>query len=659
MNPNSPMSGNVGEFQADKVTQLSFAAYPHRNQQLFSDHYLNGILPRREDWQILFFEAEFVIRDLQRIFAGYTPGGKEAQVEDDFVKPVLRQLGHTFEVQASLETPDGTKTPDYIFYRDQTVLVANKGKKKLNEILLQGRAFAVGDAKQWDRLLDVSLKSVGNDPFTNKNPSYQISFYMQHSGLDWGILTNGRLWRLYQKDTAHKLDRFYEVNLPELLRANDVNAFLYFYAFFRRQAFEPGDLGVEAIRLASADYARGVGDSLKSQVYEALRHVAQGFLDYRPNNLQPAPDTLKTIYDHALIVLYRLLFILYAEARDLLPVSENAGYRESYSLESIKKAIQKNLTARKPLLPNTATLWPQLKALFSIIDEGSPPLSVATFNGGLFDPKHHPFLEQYAVGDQHLQQAIDKLARVDGQFVDYRDLAERHLGTIYEGLLEFHLEEIESPDHGWTIDLKTEKGERKASGSYYTPDYIVKYMVEETLGPVLGRAAADAVTEQEKTAAILNVKVLDPAMGSGHFPVEATEYIARFLVEHIEQPPTDAGGEADLAYWKRRVAQSCIYGVDLNPLAVDLAKLSLWLATVAKNRPLSFLDHHLRCGNSLIGAHLADLRMGTTGGKKGNSKKTPAMSAQGADVAQPMLFDDESLRQAMTSAVDMMWLIES
>src|SRR5579859_30519 len=256
MKSDSPMSSSASEFQANKVTQLSLAPYPHRNQQLFSDHYLNIILPRREDWQMLVVESELVMRDLQRIFAGYTPGGKEAQVEDDFVKPVLRQLGHTFEVQPSLETPDGTKTPDYIFYRDQAALVTNKGKKKLNETLLQGYAFAVGDAKQWDRPLDVSLKSVGNDRFTNKNPSYQISFYMQHSSLDWGILTNGRLWRLYHKDTAHKLDRFYEVNLPELLDTGNINNFLYFYAFFRRQAFDPGDLSIEAIRLASADYAR-------------------------------------------------------------------------------------------------------------------------------------------------------------------------------------------------------------------------------------------------------------------------------------------------------------------------------------------------------------------------------------------------------------------
>ena len=649
---------NSAEQQTDKAMQLTLTPNPHRNQQLFSDHYLNVILPGREDWQMLDVEAEHVLYDLQKIFADYTPSDKEAQTEDDLVKPVLKRLGHSFEVQASLETPDGTKVPDYIFYRDQAAVVSNKGKK-LNETLLHGRAFAVGDAKYWDRPLDISLKHLSGDPFTTKNPSYQISFYMQHSGLDWGILTNGRLWRLYHKDTAHKLDRFYEVNLPELLQTGNVQNFLYFYAFFRREAFDPRDLGIEEMRRASADYARGVGDSLKAQVYEALRHVAQGLLDYPPNKLQAEPNTLKAIYDHALIVLYRLLFILYAESRELLPVRENVRYRESYSLESIKKGIQKNLDAHKTLLPNTATLWPQLKALFGIIDEGSPPLNVATFNGGLFDPERHPFLEHYAVGDQHLQLAIDKLARVGGQFVDYRDLAERHLGTIYEGLLEFHLERLAPTDGVWTIEMKTEKGERKASGSYYTPDYIVKYMVEETLGPVLRRAIANATTEQEKIAAVLNVKVLDPAMGSGHFPVEATEYIARFLVENIEQPPADSGGEADLAYWKRRVVQSCIYGVDLNPLAVDLAKLSLWLATVAKNRPLSFLDHHLRCGNSLIGTRFADLQKGTIGTQKKSSKKAQPLLAQGTAAAQPMLFDEESLRQTMTTAVDMMWLIES
>ncbi len=110
-------------------------------------------------------------------------------------------------------------------------LEANKAVKVLEESALRGAAFAVGDAKHWDRPLDVNLKTAG-DPFSNKNPAYQIAFYIQHSGVEWGILTNGRLWRLYHKDSAHKQDRFYEIDLPSLIEANDPAAFLYFYAFF-------------------------------------------------------------------------------------------------------------------------------------------------------------------------------------------------------------------------------------------------------------------------------------------------------------------------------------------------------------------------------------------------------------------------------------------
>jgi hypothetical protein len=482
---------------------------------------------------------------------------------------------------------------------------------------------------------------------------------MQHSGLDWGILTNGRFWRLYHKETAHKLDRFYEVNLPELLETGDVQRFLYFYAFFRRVAFDPGDLHLEALRQASVEYARGVSNSLKAQVYEALRHVAQGFLNSQPNALQLDQETLKQIYDSSLILLYRLLFILYAEARDLLPVHENHLYGRRYSLDHLKRSIRQDLKMGLSLAPSTAVLWGQLKQLFQIIDQGYPSLGVTTFNGGLFNPQRHPFLEQHAVGDCHLQLAINKLACVDDEFVDYRDLAERHLGTIYEGLLEFHLEAMDQPEDGWSIELKNEKGERKISGSYYTPDYIVKYMVEETLGPILRQAIARAKSEPEKIQAILNLKVLDPAMGSGHFPVEATDYIARFLVEQIEQSQTETGGESELAFWRRRVAQSCIYGVDLNPLAVDLAQLSLWLATVAKDRPLSFLDHHLRCGNALVGAHLSELRAETATPKK-NGKKAQSRNGKtpDAEVSQGLLFDEESLRQVMTTAVDLMWMIE-
>src|SRR5215203_1849783 len=412
---------------------------PHRNHGLFSDHYLNDTLPSHDRWKELVEDVKPVMDRISHIFEGYIPASneKEAQTEKYWVQPVLEALGHdTFEVQPSLRVPGDPQVPDYVFYYERAPRDSNKGKI-LDEDILRSKAYAVGDAKRWDRPLDVPLKE-GEDPFDNRNPTFQIFYYMLHSGLEWGLLTNGKFWRLYHKDTAKRLDRYYEVDLPALLETGDPEAFLYFYAFFRRSAFDDDPLGLDALLQESADYARDVGEALrKTQVYEALRHLAQGFLDFPGNGLVPDPETVRKIYDNSLIVLYRLLFINYAEARDLLPLRESEMYRETYSLHAIKHEVAQG----RKFLPTSDTLWRDLQELFRIIDEGinesSPPLEVATFDGGLFDSKRHPFLEDHAVANAHLQKAIDLLSRVRGEFVDYRDLAERHLGTIYEGLLEF------------------------------------------------------------------------------------------------------------------------------------------------------------------------------------------------------------------------------
>lgn len=633
----------------------------HNNQQLFSDYYLDTILSKRDDWKALAGQAATVMQEVKNLLDAFQHSSNEAQTEDNLIKPVLTALGHIYEIQAQLRTGGNTQQkPDYIFYQNQASKNANSGKVLTDELPQQG-AYAVGDAKRWDRPLDQATKTEKgkrDESFSNKNPSYQIAFYIQHSSLDWGILTNGRKWRLYHKSTAHKLDRFYEVDLPELVESGDPLRFLYFYAFFRRAAFEPQPLGLDSILQASAEYARGVGDTLKSQVYEALRHIAQGFLDHPSNTLPNDAATMKKIYDASLILLYRLLFILYAEDRQLLPINASKDYKESYSLRAIRREVASNLDAGRRLRANSALLWPRLTELFRIINEGDPPLKVATFNGGLFDSEKHPFLEENTVGDARLQKALDKLSRVDGQFVDFRDLAVRHLGTIYEGLLEYHLEPLQDGGE-WSVDLLNDKGERKATGSYYTPDYIVKYIVEQTLQPVI-----DAVIEEkdpgwndEWTNAILSINVLDPAMGSGHFLVEATEYIARFLVEMGIRPPDAEGSpDTDMAYWKRRVVQSCIYGVDLNPLAVELAKLSLWLATVAKDKPLSFLDHHLRCGNSLIGSRISDLQWGNR--LSAGQKRARKAAKQAIEAGQQTIMNFDAFHQSMSIAVDSMWLIE-
>ena len=643
------------------LAQLPLTGRPHRNQQLFSDHYLDVVLPMLPQWQSQRENAVRLLAEVQRIFADFVPSTNEAQTEHEFIRPVLEALGHTFEVQPALHTPGNVKRPDYIFYRDAAALAANKNTV-LNDANLSG-ALAVGEVKYWERPLDRAITT--GDPFDNKNPGYQISFYMQHTGLPWGILTNGRIWRLYHKETAHKLDRFYEVDLVALLEAESPAAFQYFSAFFAREAFDAGPLSLAELLAASASFTQAISNDLKQQVYDALRHVAQGFLDSPDNRLDTEPATLQQIHDNALILLYRLLFILYAEARGLLPLGTDETYRRSYSLEAIKRDTARELDQGRPLLPGSRLLWPRLTEPFRIIDRGEPVLHVSTFDGGLFDPRRHPFLDRYSVGDAHLRRAIDKLARVGGEFIDYRDLAERHLGTIYEGLLEFRLQPLIERSGGWSVDLVTSKGERKISGSFFTPGFITRYMVEQTIGPVVDRALTDSAGSgpDAQAQAVLALDVLDCAMGSGHFLVEATEYIARRLVEANLLPsalraPAGAVSFDELSYWKRRVAQSCVYGVDLNPLAVDLAKLSLWLITAAQDHPLSFLDHHLRPGNALAGAWLSDLGA-SAGSQAERRRRQAATKLEAAQTAGQMtMFEDDAFRRSVGIAVDSMWLIE-
>jgi hypothetical protein len=310
--------------------QLPFLLQRHNNRQLFSDYYLNEQLPHLAGWKDLANEAAPVREHIRTLLDQFVESSNEAETERTLIQPILALLGHTFAVQAPLQAPGGTKRPDYVFYQNDEMRRSQIGKT-LTEELLAGTGLAVGDAKNWDRNLDVALKR-GGDPFSNKNPSYQIAFYVQHTGLDWGILTNGRKWRLYHKDSAHKLERYYEVDLPDLVRSDSVEDFLYFYAFFRREAFRDGPISLNTILQASEDYALGIGDSLKKQAFDAVRHLSQGFLDHSPNKLETDEETLKAIYDNSLIILYRLLFILYAEARGLLPVAESETYRQTYSL---------------------------------------------------------------------------------------------------------------------------------------------------------------------------------------------------------------------------------------------------------------------------------------------------------------------------------------
>ncbi|MCD6170298.1 MAG: class I SAM-dependent DNA methyltransferase, partial [Candidatus Latescibacteria bacterium] len=180
----------------------------HQNDHLFSDHYLNDVLPRLEIWK----EAEGTTEVLEKIrkrylrFRDTLPSTNEPQLETDWVRPILRLLGHYFEPQVTAYLGDDTYRPDYTFFANEEARLEARKKKGCNEIFKT--ALAVGDAKYWDRPLDKKIKGKGN-PFDNSNPNYQIDIYLRATAKKWGLLTNGRLWRLYNRDTSFSMDSFY------------------------------------------------------------------------------------------------------------------------------------------------------------------------------------------------------------------------------------------------------------------------------------------------------------------------------------------------------------------------------------------------------------------------------------------------------------------
>ena len=561
-------------------------------------------------------------------------GANEGQTEERWIKPVLNALGWGYEVQPVSKRHGTVQYPDYALFLSQE---RADGAAAEDRRRLLKRSDGVLEAKRWERDLDAGDPEYED---INRVPSTQIINYLTRAGQPWGILTNGVEWRLYYRDADFADTSYFAMDLPALLseepmsigeRAETISpeeAFRYFYLFFRPEAFRVEAEDMRWLDLAydrSMRYARAVEERLKPRAYRAVEALCRGFAaahDIEPGEIEEDDELADTLLDNALTLLFRLLFLHYAESRDLLPVRTNPAYRRK-SLLALRERAAEQREGGEPFFPKGRDYWSDLRDLFQIVN-GDPEwqaVGVPVYNGGLFDPEKHPWLEGHYVADPQLAEALDLLSRTqdpetDGlHYVDYGPLDVRNLGSIYEGLLEHKLRvaEKEQPavqQDGRTIRdpvgegelyLANEKGERKVTGSFYTPDYVVEYIVENTLKPqVEGRDPSE----------ILELTVLDPAMGSGHFLVEATSYLARAAVRSVEEGDQNLLGEfaeLDPEELRRLVVERCIFGVDKNPRAVELAKLSLWIATVQRGKPLNFLDHHLKCGDSLLGARVTEL----------------------------------------------------
>ena len=395
---------------------------------------------------------------------------------------------------------------------------------------------------------------------------------------------------------------------------------------------------------SSAERALGVCASLREGVLDALVELVRGFVASGcPSGAdKPSPPHLREILEQSLTIVYRMLFLFYAEARGLLPVWHSI-YRESYAIETLR-AI-----AERPTEP--AGLWETLQAMSRLAHAGchAGSLSVTPFNGRLFSPEQTPLAERGALDSRTVRRVILALSTESGrggggrQRISYRDLGVEQLGSVYESVLEYEprvtAEPAESspaptrPSPGRraaarrmadapaaagpcaAVSLEPGGGQRKASGTFYTPRSITEFLVRNALEPLVAEAPADA---------ILRLRVLDPSMGSGAFLVAACRHLAAAyeaaLVRDGACHASDIS-ETERSGIRRSVAERCLFGVDLNPMAVQLARVSLWLTTLAADRPLTFLDHNLRVGDSLVGASLDDLARQPPAGSGGRARQ--------------------------------------
>ena len=363
---------------------------------------------------------------------------------------------------------------------------------------------------------------------------------------------------------------------------------------------------VAQVSRAFDSFAIQIHDELTMNVFEALKIISEGILTDKSNELALDEQTLEDIREPVFILLYRIMFVLYAEDRGIFP--NTPVYHNTFSLKWIKQ----EWILKQPTGVEEHQIYQRLKNLFRLIEVGSEGLNydhnefdMRSYYGRLFDKKRHPKLDKWNIPNKSVLKAVGLLTRTSDKqgnwfFLDYAALETRHLGAIYERLLEYHL----SIKNGQIADLPNHK-ERKATGSYYTPKYIVDYIVENTVGPLIDNITKKTKRVDEQIDLILQLNILDPAMGSGHFLVGVVNYMARRICE------IDCGGkevsDEEFVERKRDVARRCIYGVDLNPLAADLAAVSLWLETLSSERPLSFLSAHLKPGNSLIGSTIDDI----------------------------------------------------
>ncbi|HBO3044340.1 TPA: N-6 DNA methylase [Pseudomonas aeruginosa] len=446
--------------------------------------------------------------------------------------------------------------------------------------------------------------------------------------LQWGIVSNGKQLRLLRDAASLTRPSFLEVDLADLLGGQRYAEFANVWRLLHASRAPQTTTTCiwEQWRNEGQQEGTRVRDGLRNGVEQALLTVGGGFLQHPANHaLRAALDngalSKDAYFQQLLRLIYRLIFVFTVEERGVLhPQDDSAeslaarrAYAEGYALVRLRE-----LCLKRRARTRHDDQWQAIRIVFRGLAQGEPRLALPAL-GGLFVSEQCPDLETASLDNAHLLAALQHLrwavvAQGKGSSltpVDYRNMGPEELGSVYESLLEL-VPTIDLPARTFGFVGRTEEGStagnaRKLTGSYYTPDSLVQELIKSALEPVIEQRLA--ANPANPTEALLAIRVIDPACGSGHFLLAA----ARRLAEKLAQLRSLEGGQEgaikpqDYRHALREVVAHCIYGVDRNPMAIELARMALWLEGYEEGRPLGFLDHHLQVGDALLG--LTDLHV--------------------------------------------------
>lgn len=484
---------------------------------------------------------------------------------------------------------------------------------------IEGKSYAI--SHRWEsvpiHLVGARLKldraTPGAAGAARTNPHSLLQEYLNRTPeVQWGILSNGLSLRILRDNATLTRQAYLEFELVSMFEGEVYSDFVLLWLLCHQSRFETSEKQPECLLESWSKNAQESGtralDTLREGVENAIKTLGQGLLQQRQNNelrtrLKSGELSAQDYYRQLLRLVYRLIFLFTAEDRELLllpdaPVEAKQRYENYYSTTRLRQLAERQRGSRHH------DRYEALRLVMNLLGSttGCPELALPALGGFLFDPSSTADINNAKLDNQSLLTAVRWLSSIhEGntrRVVDYRNLGPEELGSVYEFLLELiPVLNIEAA----TFDLKRTPGnERKTTGSYYTPTSLINVLLDSALDPVIeDRVRASGRSPSEQEAGLLDLNVCDPACGSGHFLIAAAHRIANKLAQVRGRGDEPSPEESRHAL--RDVIRHCIYGVDINPMAVELCKVNLWLESLEPGKPLSFLDAHIKCGNSLVG----------------------------------------------------------